>query len=104
MIGETIVTKHFGTYTETKDTDKPVKELEGKVIVRAPRDGSPKIHAYLFVGEKGNSIRYDLPDFMKSYDKHNVAVLCREYTKKALNDKVYHKLIVITVKDLGQDG
>lgn len=100
-IGEVIKTQYFGDYTEIRDSDLPVEELVGKVIVRAPRDGSKNAHAYLFVTENGETIRFDIPDFMKTYDKHNVAVLCRRYTKKAKQtEKVYHKMIVISVKDL----
>ncbi len=101
MIGEKVNTKYFGTYIEYKQSDIPVRELVGKVSLRAQKDDSTRVRAYLYVKEGDKVTRYDAPDFMQKYAGRRVAVLCRPFTKrKAGTDKVYYKLIVISVKDL----
>lgn len=97
MIGDTLLTKHFGTYTERKDTDLPIAELEGKIIVRYY--GDSKMKSVLFVENRDNRKPrlYDVPIFLDIYEGRRVAVLARPY-KKEKNGKFFDKLIVISVK------
>lgn len=97
MIGDTLLTKHFGTYVEKKDTDLPIAELEGKIIVRYY--GASKVKSVLFVENRDNRKPhlYDVPTFLDIYEGRRVALLGRPY-KKEKNGKFFDKLIVISVK------
>ena len=99
MIGDTLLTKHFGTYVERKDTDLPITELEGKIIVRYYGDSKTK--SVLFVEDRGDHkpYLYDVPIFLDIYEGRRVALLGRLYRKEK-NGKFFDKLIVISVKTL----
>lgn len=99
MIGDTLVTKHFGTYIEKKDTDLPVSELEGKITIRYY--GESKIKSIVFIEDRGahKPHLYDVPDFLDIYEGKRVAILGRPY-KKEKKGKLFDKLVVISVKTL----
>lgn len=79
--------------------EEPAKEFTG--VVRVTTDAASGISAtYLYAdSDVGNDrpFRYDLPAFMKKYDKMPVAILGREYTKK-VGRKTFYKIIVIAVR------
>ena len=97
MIGDTLLTKHFGTYIEKKDTNLPADELEGKIIVRYY--GNSKVKSVIFVEDRGEHKPhlYDVPEFLDIYEGKKVAILGRPY-KKEKKGKLFDKLIVISVK------
>ena len=97
MIGDTLLTKHFGIYNEEKDTNLPATELVGKIIVRYY--GTSKTKSVLFVEDTGahKPRLYDVPDFMDLYEGKKVAILGRPY-KKEKNGRFFDKLIVISVR------
>lgn len=100
MIGDTLITKHFGTYVEERDTDLPAEELEGKIMVRYY--GNSKIKSVVFAEDRGEHKPhlYDVPDFLDVYDRKNVAILGRPY-KKEKKGKLFDKLVVISIKIVG---
>lgn len=97
MIGDTLITKHFGTYVERKDTNLPADELEGKIMVRYY--GRSKVKSVVFVEDRGEHKPhlYDVPDFLDAYEGKKVAILGRPY-KKEKKGKLFDKLVVISVK------
>ena len=97
MIGDTLLTKHFGTYVERKDTNSQVEELEGKIMVRYY--GDSKMKSIIFVEDRGeNKPRlYDVPNFLDIYEGKRIAILGRPYRKEK-NGKIFDKLAVISVK------
>lgn len=97
MIGDTLLTKHFGTYIEKKDTNLPADELEGKIIVRYY--GNSKIKSVIFVEDRGEHKPhlYDVPEFLDIYEGQQIAILGRPY-KKEKHGKFFDKLVVISVK------
>lgn len=97
MIGDTLVTKHFGTYVEKKDTNLPADELEGKIMVRYY--GDAKVKSVVFVEDRGEHKPrlYDVPDFLDVYEGKKVAILGRHY-KREKKGKLFDKLVVISVK------
>ena len=95
MKGQTLETEHFGIYTEQKETDNLPQEFEGNVAVLS----RGAFEAPFLFTTKGLARRYDLPEFMKKYDKKHVVVLARKFSK-TVGEKIYHKLVVISVKVL----
>lgn len=99
MIGDVLLTKHFGTYVEKKDINLPAIEIVGKIIVRYY--GDSKMKSVLFVEDRGDHKPhlYDVPIFLDMYEGHKVALLGRLYRKEK-NGRFFDKLIVISVKTL----
>ena len=96
MKGDTLQTNHFGTYVEMRENQIMPQEIEGVVSVGTKYG---KYHetsvAFLVV----DNTKYDLPIFMKKFNGKKVAVLARPWTR-AVSDKVYHKLTVISVREI----
>lgn len=105
MKGDTFQTKHFGTYVEHTDREDPAEEFTGVVRIQMnQRTGKSITHLYLDRADGSDKpFRYELPAFMKKYDKQHVALLGRKYAK-VCGQKTFHKIIVIAVKQLDSNS
>ena len=98
MKGEQLQTKHFGIYTEMKESTIPAIELTGKVRVNSLNGLAA---AFLYTPSTTTPVRYDLPQFMQKFENQSVALIARPYTKQ-VGEKTYHKLVVIAAKPIGE--
>ena len=95
MKDDVLETQYFGTYVERMETDTPAEEFVGNVSVRELNGNQS---AFFYIPRAyAPPLRYDLPQFMRKFDKCCVALLARKYQKQ-VGDRTYHKLCVISVR------